>query len=358
MKRRKFVSSVGASIMTSTSGCLEIINKNSKSNNKSNKNISNKETSLIPTGEDKLLEYKRSKLLKKQRSGNVGKDGIPSIDNPTIVNADKYESDIFSDNIIFGININGKQRAYPRNILTKHEIVNDSINNKNISVTYCPLTGTAIGFYRGETTFGVSGKLINNNLVMYDRETDSRWPQMLGSAISGPKKGSFLKEFRVIWTTWDKWVEKYPNTTVLSTDTGYLKNYSSGSYGTYQPRTGYYELSSNPLFPSLKQSNEYPNKSVFIGGRSDSESYGVKKDYIRKNKIVKLKDNISMIYNNKLDTGHIYKINSSNIKWSDGKIKYNNDKYLPSNIPVSRVNSYDAMWFAWNGYYPNSIIKP
>ena len=72
-------------------------------------------------------------------------------------------------------------RVYPQRILVWHEIVNEDIDNERISITYCPLTGSAIGYYGKlatyDTSYGTSGKLINSNLVMYDREKIATGPK-------------------------------------------------------------------------------------------------------------------------------------------------------------------------------------
>lgn len=80
-----------------------------------------------------------------------------------------------------------------------HEICTDVVSGVPVSVTSCPLTGAATGFEHGGTTFGISGELVSSNLVMYDRATDSQWPQMLATAIEGPFEGRSLREFRLAW---------------------------------------------------------------------------------------------------------------------------------------------------------------
>jgi len=104
-------------------------------------------------------------------SGGPPPDGIPSIDSPRWVSAADARLDP-GDKII-GFVHNGDARAYPQNIMVYHEIVNDRVGDLNIAITYCPLTATAQGFERGSTTLGVSGQLLNSNLVMFDRESRS-----------------------------------------------------------------------------------------------------------------------------------------------------------------------------------------
>ena len=92
-----------------------------------------------------------------------------------------------------------------------------------MSVTHCPLTGTAMGFERGGTTFGVSGKLVNSNLVMYDRATDGRCPRCSQPRSRAPLLGTLAPEFSVTWTTWKRWRHAHPDTLVLTEDTGHIR---------------------------------------------------------------------------------------------------------------------------------------
>ena len=80
-----------------------------------------------------------------------------------------------------------------------------------------------------EYTFGVSGKLIMNVLVMYDRQTGSLWSQLLGEAVEGELKGTKLEFFPSLMTTWEDWKARYPDTLAL------VKGYSGGhdSYDSY-----------------------------------------------------------------------------------------------------------------------------
>lgn len=137
--------------------------------------------------EEKFLSLLREKV----ESGGPPKDGIPAIDRPQYTSAPEADQWLLPEDIVFGVSYKGLVAAYPQRILVWHEIANELVGNERISITYCPLTGTAIGFKGSlasgaSSTFGVSGKLVNSNLIMYDRATDSRWPQILAKAIDGP----------------------------------------------------------------------------------------------------------------------------------------------------------------------------
>ena len=123
-------------------------------------------------------------------SGGVPQDGIPSIDDPNFVSGD--EANLDDGDIVFGIEHEGEIRAYPQRILVSHEIVNDEFGGETHAVTYCPLTATAMGQKSGAEV-GVSGNLVNSNLIMYDRDTESYWPQIMSTAISGEKEGESMR---------------------------------------------------------------------------------------------------------------------------------------------------------------------
>ena len=171
----------------------EIDEKIAKMNvkNSPSASLESEEIKTLPDGTKYIIHP--SKFL----SGGPGKDGIPSIDNPEFILADKVDW-LSEEELGLGIVYKGESRFYPFRILVYHEIVNDFIQNDPILVTYCPLCFTGIGFIREidnePVEFGVSGKLYNSELVMYDRKTDSYWPQTLGKAVLGPSIGKTIKK--------------------------------------------------------------------------------------------------------------------------------------------------------------------
>lgn len=191
------------------------------------------------------------------KDGGPGKDGIPSIDNPKFINAN--EAAFLTDNLlVIGVVKNGITRAYPHKILDWHEIVNDDFDGESVSINYCPLTGTAFG-WEGKidgknTTFGVSGLLYNANLILYDRNTDSNWSQLKLECVNGNLIGDKPVLFSVIETTWGTWKTLYPNTKVLSTDTGINRNYEQKAYQGYSDNNDYF------IFPPEFINNAIPNK--------------------------------------------------------------------------------------------------
>ncbi|MGI9543245.1 MAG: DUF3179 domain-containing (seleno)protein, partial [Cyclobacteriaceae bacterium] len=103
--------------------------------------------------------------------GGPGKDGIPALETPEMISV-AQATYLRDDDLVIGFRSGIDVRAYSHKVLDWHEIINDDVNGTAIAVTYCPLTGTAIGWDRnisgGTTTFGVSGLLYNTNLIPYD----------------------------------------------------------------------------------------------------------------------------------------------------------------------------------------------
>lgn len=89
-----------------------------------------------------------------------------------------------------------------------------------------------------ELTFGVSGKLWNANVLLYDRQSESLWSQVRGGAVTGPMTGTRFKSYPSAVTTWKRWRIKHPDTLVLSPDTGYRRDYSKDPYDSYYRQRG------------------------------------------------------------------------------------------------------------------------
>ena len=206
---------------------------------------------------------KHSAPLNKIYSGGPPKDGIPSIDKPNFVSGVKAEEDFLNDqDRVLGLFLDGRAKAYPIRILNWHEIVNDRIGDKGIVVTFCPLCGTGMIFdsnVNGKpTTFGVSGLLYQSDILLYDRETESLWSQIKSSAVAGELTGTRLKLLSSTQTTWRAWKKKHPKSLVLSTNTGYRRNYEKDPYQDYYS-------SSSLMFEVNQKKNWYHPKEQVVG---------------------------------------------------------------------------------------------
>ncbi len=154
---------------------------------------------------------------------------IPAIDNPEVTSADDAGW-LLDETVVFGVEIDGEARAYPRSIMEVREMVNDSLGGRDFAMPYCTLCGSAQVYFTDELPDGIerpvlrtSGLLIRSNKVMYDIETGSVFDTFLGTAVTGPlaDKGLVLEQHTVVTTTWAEWKAEHPDTTVLSEDLGF-----------------------------------------------------------------------------------------------------------------------------------------
>ena len=170
-------------------------------------------------------------------SQGAGRDAIPAISGPLYWTLEEA-SQVYTDNVpLVQVNLNGDVRGFPLEILTWHEIVNDTIGGVPVTVTFCPLCNTAIAFESqiGEDilVFGVSGLLRNSDLVMYDRKTESLWQQSSGRAIVGTMVGARLKYVPASVVTVGQLRAAYPDALVMSRDTGWYRAYGQNPYQGY-----------------------------------------------------------------------------------------------------------------------------
>jgi hypothetical protein len=144
------------------------------------------------------------------------RDAIPSIDDPTF--APSYFGDPEDEVIV--VEVDGvPARAYPIRVLSYHEVVNDRVGDRPVAVTWCPICGSAVAYDARvggrELTFGVSGKLADDALVMYDRETGNEWKQPTGEAIAGDLEGATLEAFPTKLVTWERFEADHLDGVVL-----------------------------------------------------------------------------------------------------------------------------------------------
>ncbi|MCI0433296.1 MAG: DUF3179 domain-containing protein [Gemmatimonadetes bacterium] len=196
--------------------------------------------------------------------GGPGKDGIPSLDQPQLVEPSHASVAYLREtDRVIGIVVNGQAVAMPLNVGWWHEVVNLDFGDTRIVVSHCPLTGSSLAFDRtpaGGATFGVSGLLFQNNLIMYDRNRpESLWPQMARGARCGVRTGTDLAMLPVVEMTWRGWLALHPETRVVSAE-GFLRDYRSYPYGSYD------QLNNGQLlFPMEQLDTRRPIKERVLG---------------------------------------------------------------------------------------------
>ena len=146
----------------------------------------------------------------------------PAIVHPPMLSASQVTNQVTESDVVLGVVVNGKARAYPINMLNgpRREIINDTLGDQPIVAMWCHLCHSAIVFDRRMDeqvlTFQVSGMLWNRTLVMYDTETQSLWSLLLEKGVTGPMNGRKLTTLPSELTTWKKWKSLHPETTVLN----------------------------------------------------------------------------------------------------------------------------------------------
>ena len=266
--------------------------------------------------------------------GGPPRDGIPSLDSPKFLTS-KESNFLHAEDRILGIVIDQQARAYPIKILNWHELVNDQIGGQSFMITYCPLCGSGVAFssqVKGEKlVFGVSGLLYNSDVLLYDRSTDSLWSQILRKGVSGKFSGVQLKQLPLAHTTWKAWKKKYPDTRVLSTQTGFSRNYNSNPYQGYEKSRQLY-FNVNQKAPEL-----YHPKEQVIG--------------IEINDVFKAYPFVEL---NKSDQSIIHDVIGNqkiSVHWDQS-----NQSGTVLDAKGIEIPTIQLFWFAWYAFHPETLI--
>ena len=259
--------------------------------------------------------------LDKVLDGGPGKDGIPAITNPKFTGVAEAKKWLKNDADGIVVTVNKTTRFYPYNIIVWHEIINDKIEGKSLVITFCPLCGSAIVFdavINGESEqFGVSGKLYESNLLMYDKTTESLWSQIIGEAVVGDKTGKKLSVYPSQVMSFKQATEKYPSMDVLSKETGYSRSYDVSPYGDYDTNDKIY-------FPISINDTRLPAKEIMYIVNFGDNSVAFKRSALSESK-----EAVVSLGNKKITA----KIVSGEIE-----VKDDSGKIIPG---------YTAMWFSW-----------
>ena len=305
------------------------------------------------------------------RWGGVHQDGIPPLRNPEMIDAD--EADYLNDtHIVFGIEINGDARAYPKRILAWHEMFADTIGGVPIAGVYCTLCGTVIPYKTSvngvDYALGTSGFLYRSNKLMYDRATQSLWSTERGEPVLGPlvDKGIALSYESVVTTTWGAWRERHPDTTVLSLNTGHQRDYGEGvAYNDYFATD---EL----MFVTPFNDDRLDNKQEVLALRfaaAPKNQLAIDTEFLKKNPIYKSniaqqkfvvftdttganrvfdpKDVDFVSYDGALlaedSSGNTWKVHEEWLEKSDGE-------------RLDRLPYHRAFWFGWHAAFPETQL--
>ena len=219
-------------------------------------------------------------------SGGPPPDGIPAIDQPKFLEPDQVD---FLDDVepVMALQVGDDARAYPMQIMTWHEIVNDTVDGVPVAATYCPLCNTAIAYDRrlGDRVldFGTSGMLHNSALVMYDRQTESLWSHFTAQAIVGHLAGQELDVYPVAIVAWADWRDAHPDGLVLSRDTGHDRDYGRNPY------PGYDDIDSPAFLFDGEVDGRLAAKERVIGIERDGDAVAVRADELAEAGVIEVK---------------------------------------------------------------------
>ncbi len=251
------------------------------------------------------------------------KDGIPSIDNPkfyNILDAEKNLDFLDNESIWIAVHIWGEAKFYPYNILVWHEIVNDSMWWKDIAITFCPLCWSAVVYNRNvdwkKIRFGVSGKLYESNLLMYDDLTESLWSQSMWEAVVWKALWKKLKYIKSDVMNFWNFKKNYIDWEILTDDTWVRRNYSQIPYWNY--------TENDDLYFSVKNSDErFHAKEMFYIVNNQGQSVAFKFSDLKEQKKAEI-----AIWRNKYTASFDSWIIDVSVNWKE-------------------LAWYYEMWFSW-----------
>ena len=299
-----------------------------------------------------------------------------ALDSPTFVSSTDAVYLREYDELI-GIVINGQAKAYSLKAAAWHHIIHDELGGMPILVTFCPLTYTAMVFDRtvdGKVLeFNVDG-LIDNNIIMTDRQTESNWIQITGESINGKMRGKKLKLLHSLHTTWGTWKNLHPDTLVLSHNTGFEYNYGNYPFGR---RYMEYRENWRIMFPLSYEDVRFHPKEVVLAIEvgntfkayllSDMREREIINDVIDKQPVLIVCDSkrqlasaFSRIVNGRIlefeldESSNSYiKDCTSNSRWDFEGIAHQS-KYEGKNLKP--IPSFKAYWFAWAVFHTDTLV--
>jgi len=290
---------------------------------------------------DDLNSQDIANMQRLQQGCFSGNDCIPSLDRPKFVSSKQAEKFLKDDDWVIGLTFNDSQKknnlfkAYPLKILNWHEVVNDDMDETPVLVTYSPLSMTPRVYERTidgkPVDFGVSGMLLNSDFVMYDRTTKSLWNQFDGQALVGEKRHEKLLIYPSVLMHWKEWAKQYPQTEVLSEETGFNAPYDKFPYEGYAETSDLY-------FPLEYTDNRLNSKEKIFGIAIGNQEKAYSATELQKASL----------------HGGTFTDEFANVKLS---VTYKNDTLNVMDTQTKKqIPAQIAYYFVWEAFYPNTEI--
>jgi hypothetical protein len=295
------------------------------------------------------------------------RDAIPAIDRPTFVTAADARF-MQPREYVIGITDGSVAKAYSTWQLNAHEIVNDTLNGRPIAVTWCPLCYTGVVYRRqvGDRTlsFGVGGMLWRENLVMYDRETDSWWAQATGRGIRGSFAGATLAQLPATLVTWQEWRARYPGTLVLS------KRPLPGSPGQTEVYLDYHRSGDLGVTGRLRGGGRPDPKTKILGIRLGAGAMAVTLEGLERTPLLIVtspEGGIVVAASGDRSGARVFRTGAHAMTVSGGRLLEDATNSTWDGCTGTAVNgrlkgtqldevpATLAYWFAWRAFYPDSV---
>ncbi len=260
---------------------------------------------------------------------------IPALDDPEVTDAaggDWYDD----DGIVFGLEVDGETRAFPKNIMEVHEMVNGTLGGRRFAMPYCTLCLSAQAYFTDDVApdvdipadtyeFRTSGLLSRSNKVMYEFHTKSVFDTFTGVALSGPLEdaGVELEQISIVTTTWGEWKDAHPDTTIIAEDGGIGRFYDDDPLGGRDD--------DGPIFPI---------------GNSDPR-LGIQDRVLG----VETPDGAGIAF-------PVIALTSATDAVTEGDIRVVRDAggFRAETIDGEALVSHEAFWFAWSQFFPDTEL--
>lgn len=311
----------------------------------------------------------------------VGRDYIPALFNPQYISVSDASLSMEDSEVVFVATFfPDGVRIYPQLTMLWHEVINDFIDGDHpVAITYCPLTGSLAAYRTNidkvKLAMGVSGKLLNNNSVLFDYYSASNWSQITGQCFDGVFKGQFLQRLPMIWSTWGHVRQLWPDGKVLSRTTHLSRPYGKDPYGSYLNKTSYYDDLA-VMFPLQNVDKRLHPKRRILGIEIDGLYAAVDKEAVRQKGVTNFTVGVTplaAVWDPALDAVRIFMRNTGdrtlNFSLANGRLidsdtrtEWNNSgegtQGFHAGTRLRQIIAIDCMWFAWAAFYPQTLIFP
>jgi hypothetical protein len=308
--------------------------------------------------------------------GGVPPNGIPPLRYPDHVPADEADY-LDDDDIVFGIEVAGDARAYPKRILAWHEMAIDGVGGVDLTIVYCTLCGTVIPYENvvdgRHIRFGTSGLLYRSNKLMFDEATKSLWSTLEGRPVVGSLVDSGLELARrsMVTTTWGGWRRRHPETVVLSVETGHDRDYSEGA--AYREYFGNDQL----MFQVPAQDDRFDNKTEMVVMLLDDPSGGgrhpvaLSTEFLAEQPIFQadVAGQPFVVVTSESGASRVYEsagrqfdaaLDERRVRDDDGLIWLLTEDELvaegDSTMRLARLPAHRAFWFGWYAQFPQTTV--